>query len=640
MAVKYDEKVITDIFWEGDRLLTKQRYNEAIEKFLKVIELAENTSYPYISGAYTNLAKATFESGDPEELDQSEIEIALNYIRKALQIKPSNQSAKSLAIPLLVLQREFSSAIEYFLELTVDKLINHSIYYLKWMEQPAMRGEESIKKAVPAIEKLYQKYKQKNPTFGKLMADAYLAVGKTLKTYETYQEMLHNFSGVPLVYLATCINYSLFCCGPLKNPKEAKRIVEEGITIYRNQTASFQNQNEHLYELLKSNLGMVYVSLHEYEEAVKILEPMVTVNPRNTNLHNIAYAFYRLGDFEKALKYCNKALYISKDDLSLFVKAEILYSKQLYEEALIHYKKSMAFIDDGNNNLEFVDGNNDSVFSFSWDQDQGRRKIYVGTINCYIALNDYLSAKAFVQLGLQEWPYEDELIRMDKNIDALMEHRSAQEDIQTKMETLLNELKELKDTHKNEMNEVREWASKLLKLQSRCTKKEEIILESEEDWRAILRQMHEVALAMKEANKNPDLDYNKIKENFKKEFPKLNSDSLEFLSTGEYLYQIHQEGEIDFAPVMVEYSKVIETELNQLLKTHKLIKRNQSLTLGQIKYHLQKVKMGVLPNIDEFLDELITYRNGSAHTGKSTKIKVRYIRDMILNAGWLKLILT
>ncbi|HFJ9472421.1 tetratricopeptide repeat protein [Bacillus cereus group sp. MYBKT111-2] len=639
MTINYDEKKITDIFWEGDRLLTKGIYEPAIEKFSQVIELAKNTSYPYLSGAYTNLAKATFESSNSDELDQKKIEEALEYIQKALQIKPSNQAAKYWAVSLLIFQKDFSGAIEYFFELTNQAFIQQSIFFLEMMQQPAIKGEDSIKKAAPAIEKLYQKYKKKNHIFGNIMAYTYQAQGEIQKAYQTYQELLHNYSDNPLVYLQICINFTLFCCDPLKSPKEAKRIATEGITIYKNQRASFQNQNEHLYEFLTSNLGISYIGLHEYKEAVELLEPMVAKNPINTNIHNLAYAFYRLGDYDSALKYCERALYISTDEVGLFVKAEILYSKQMYEEALILYKKAMAFIDDGNNHLEFVDGDSQRIFSFSLNQDEEKSKIYVGIIHCYIALKDYLSAKAFIQLGLKKWPYEDELIKMDKNVDMLMEHRLIERDIQSKMQTLLKDVEKLKDIHKNEIAEVREWALKLLKLQSRCTKDDEIILESEEDWRVILKQMHEIALTMKENKGNVDIDYNQVKENFQKEFPKLNPDSLEFLSTGEYLYQIHQEGEIDFAPVMVEFSKVIETELNQLLKKHKVIKKNQSLTLGQIKHYLQKAKIKTLPNINEFLEQLIMYRNGSAHTGKSTKEKVKFIRNMILNDGWLKLIL-
>ncbi|KGX89219.1 hypothetical protein [Pontibacillus litoralis] len=156
MGIKYDEKEIVNIFMKGDSLLTQQKYEQTIEKFLKVIELSENTNFSYLSGAYTNLAKATWE---PDPLDLEKTEEALGYIKTALQLKPSNQAARSLAIPILVFMKDFSSAIKYFLELTSKEAINHSITYLNMMETLAIKGDPSIKQAVPAIEELYQSYK-------------------------------------------------------------------------------------------------------------------------------------------------------------------------------------------------------------------------------------------------------------------------------------------------------------------------------------------------------------------------------------------------------------------------------------------------------------------------------------------------
>lgn len=86
---------------------------------------------------------------------------------------------------------------------------------------------------------------------------------------------------------------------------------------------------------------------------------------------------------------------------------------------------------------------------------------------------------------------------------------------------------------------------------------------------------------------------------------------------------------------MVEFSKVVETELNLALKKKKLI--NKDLTLGQLKFNLEKVKQykEFLP----FLEEVITHRNGSAHTGVSTRKKVKKVRALLLEDKWLERIL-
>ncbi|SER92670.1 hypothetical protein SAMN04487944_1132 [Gracilibacillus ureilyticus] len=150
--------------------------------------------------------------------------------------------------------------------------------------------------------------------------------------------------------------------------------------------------------------------------------------------------------------------------------------------------------------------------------------------------------------------------------------------------------------------------------------------------------MHKIALSMKEANKDSNVDYIQLKEKIEKRFPNLHPDSLEFLTTGEYLYQVHQDNIIDFAPIVVEFSKVVENELNHSLKNHNIINKKQSLTLGQIYHKFNNVSIKNWPNIHEFLELVIKLRNGSAHTGKSTKSKVNSLRNMLFNDNWLQLI--
>ncbi|MEH6988402.1 tetratricopeptide repeat protein [Cytobacillus firmus] len=633
MAKKLDEQRITELFVEGDFLLKAEKYPQAISKFSEVIKLADKT-YPYLSGAYTNLAKATFEQ-DP--LDVNKATQAMEYIKNALKIKPTNQAPKSLAIPILVFLRDFSAAIDYFMELTIDEVIRHNISYFDTMQTLAMKGESCIVSALPSIERLYAKYKV--PPIGNILAYTYQYSNETQKAYDLYSSMLREFAGDPVVYISTCLNASLLCSGPLKNPNEAKKIVIKGLEMFRKQNKSFQSKNERFNRLLISNLGMVSLGLNQYKETVDLIEPLTKIEPRNTDLHNLSYAYYRLGNYESALKYCKQALYTSTDELTLFVKAEILFAERKYTAALKDYKMALAFIDQGQAIFEFIDGDQIPVFSFTFDQDEGKIRILVGIINCYIALNEHLNAKAYAQIATKEFPYNDELTKLNTQIDAFSIKKIKEDELLCKIKFLEKELCNLKEGHQREINEVREWALRLLHIQSRCVRENEIILDSEEDWRAILKQMHEIALAMRDNDSSMDLDFNVIKNDFKHQYPKLSESGLEFLSTGEFLYQTHQENDIDFAPIMVEFSKVIETELNLFLRKKKLIKKNQSLTLGQIKHNFHKIEFQEDPNLFESLSKLIVYRNGSAHTGSSTRVKVKSVRDMILNDGWLERIL-
>ncbi|TWT27736.1 hypothetical protein [Planomicrobium sp. CPCC 101110] len=191
---------------------------------------------------------------------------------------------------------------------------------------------------------------------------------------------------------------------------------------------------------------------------------------------------------------------------------------------------------------------------------------------------------------------------------------------------------------KEGVREANQSLVKLVHLQNQYTytKKEEDL--TEEEWRAILNQIHEIALEMKDRSKTDTVDYQVIKIEFKVRYPKLSEKGLNFLSTGEYLYQVHKGIDFDYAPIMVEFSKVIERELNLLLEKMQL---GKNLTLGNINYLVadKKILVDKLRGIGSFLTELVKYRNGSAHVGESTQAKVEKVRSLLFDEGWIERII-
>jgi hypothetical protein len=122
-------------------------------------------------------------------------------------------------------------------------------------------------------------------------------------------------------------------------------------------------------------------------------------------------------------------------------------------------------------------------------------------------------------------------------------------------------------------------------------------------------------------------------------YPTLSNKGLEFLSTGEYLFSLHSNSEIDFAPIIVAFSKSVEVELNHFLK-RKGWRNKKELTLGQVKFQLEKGKLIEDSWMLENLSELIKFRNGSAHTGTSTREIVQKVKNLIFNQGLLEKILS
>jgi tetratricopeptide (TPR) repeat protein len=130
-----------------------------------------------------------------------------------------------------------------------------------------------------------------------------------------------------------------------------------------------------------------------------------------------------------------------------------------------------------------------------------------------------------------------------------------------------------------------------------------------------------------------------IEREMQENFRQLSEKSRKFLSTGEYLYRIHQNNPtIDFAPIMIEFCKVVENELNEILKRKKIIDKRKNYTLGQLLYELEREKTNQFKDFITVLRTILQFRNGSAHTGSTDKNKTQKVRELLFEEGWLNYI--
>lgn len=197
----------------------------------------------------------------------------------------------------------------------------------------------------------------------------------------------------------------------------------------------------------------------------------------------------------------------------------------------------------------------------------------------------------------------------------------------------VNEEREMeKQINKNKINKLRNWVGDLIKLQSNMSEQDD--LESDKFWVSYENKMDSILSEMKlEAQEAKKLNYDIILNNFKFKYGRLSSKALSCLATAEYLYKVNKESMIDFAPIIVEYSKVFEIELNQRLK---LVPTRM---LGELIYYIQGINENNWNRILNCLRKAKKVRNGSAHTGISTLAKVEEMRNMLFNEGWLEYIL-
>lgn len=182
---------------------------------------------------------------------------------------------------------------------------------------------------------------------------------------------------------------------------------------------------------------------------------------------------------------------------------------------------------------------------------------------------------------------------------------------------------------KKEVNRIRSWISNLIKTQNYYINIDDMDYELwtsfENNIEKIIEEMKKDINNLKENN----VKYEELYKNLKDKFYYITDDALFCLSTAEYLYQYNKNSFIDYAPIVVEFSKVFEIELNNVLGYEK------NKTLGQIITQSSNLIDSSHCNILDYIEEIRIIRNGSAHTGVSTEAKVDKLRKIIFESDIL-----
>lgn len=605
------------MFEQGNIFLNREIYEKAFEYFKRVVELGDNE---LLSGSYVNMAKCLNESSLKNGVDNS-IEIE-KYLQLALLIKPSNQAAFANYFWYHLVHKRFIKAIEYFMLIEVKEFFNQGIYFLENISE--YKDEEEAE----AFYKLYKK----NTKYSRILINVaiwHFENGTSHKAYEylkeSYQKVgndINVLSGLSLV------------CIILNNPIEAEEYCILGIKTLEElnrKDEKSQNSAEGFY----SNLALAYLHQHKYDKVVELLSVKVKKNPNNTDFHNLAFAQYMLGHFNEAKINCEKALFIAEDETSYFLMGECQYAKKEYESAIRWYKQALSFMNDEHDSYNIKDENM-NIKSVILDTKKTLKTIYINLINALLESNDYLSAKAFQELAQTKFPHDADIKRSNNIIKILDLKEIEIERATDKISSITKELSESREVLQDRSDKVREWALDLIKLQNRCVKDDVLIIQTEDDWRVIENQMISIADAMKSYYPSDTL-YVTIDEKMKKGFNGLHEKSLSFLISAEYLYQIHlKSNNIDFAPIMIEYCKVVENELNVILKQKKMLDKKKNHTLGQLLFELERCRVSSFTEFVPTLKTVLDYRNGSAHTGSTNIEKTTMVRRLLVEEGWLQ----
>lgn len=621
------EKEVEILYNKAKELMNRRQGEEAV-KILN--ELIKEPLNKYTGGACVNLAEIKFankfESSVNEIRDGKGIcqdkEIENLYLR-ALDIKKHNQVALSgIAIYYFYLH-DYSKSLKYFklledgknlsryLDMISDLDINFNFYKLTNKSKKLDYNSLIVfyNNVLLSLNERHINYLIKIKV---LLANYYLESDRLLEAYDCLKNLEHNYiNSIP--GLMDIINELLaFVCCPT-NLNRTKESLEYYRKVKKPTSKSVHN----------SNIALCFLELNEVEKTIEILETQLKENPNNTDFHNLARAYYIKGDYEKALNNIECALSLYEDETS-YIQAAII-KKELGEadEAIELAKKSLFFLE--NSELDFISKNDDSKTISFIPQGQLDKK-YIDTYdnlsNCYIAGKRFEEAFAINKIAIEKYPYE--IIFKEKN-NTLKQFINITEEtkiIKENMEILERE----KEEFKIQSITARQWMEELIKSKQKYENIDDL---DNKSWAEFEKSIQNIIEEMKADAKKTNVNYNEIYLYNEDIFKKLSKEALACLSTAEYLYQCNKESLIDFAPIVVELSKVFEIELNLVLKYP------NSKTLGQILLDESIIDSYMLAEILDEVEKIRVLRNGSAHISLSKKKKVDEIRNIIYNTDIL-----
>jgi len=105
---------------------------------------------------------------------------------------------------------------------------------------------------------------------------------------------------------------------------------------------------------------------------------------------------------------------------------------------------------------------------------------------------------------------------------------------------------------------------------------------------------------------------------------------MEFLISANILYDIHKNSFIDFAPIIIEYAKVVEKRL--IIGLGRRLPTNIKM-LGEIIFYIQNNSIAPYNAYLRDLWSINNLRKNSAHIGRLTKADADTMRNILLVNG-------
>lgn len=595
--------------------LTKDAKEEATcDKILELGEkiLSSDVESPCRTGTYVNMAVAKrslyYIKKQLTDLIQAE-----KYCYKALKLKHNNQMAIAQCFGICLELRNYEQAKNVLERYDADKKLQNplSIQIVTEYQYAIYRANTEeynteTKKVLDEITNLLFTKFGKNAGICAVVMMYYMGIGNdVLEAYELGKRSIESFPS----YQVYC-NLGWLCAYPqISKPSESANYFAEAIKIC---------DDENIRRRIQGNYMIALAEDGRLEEAIALGQKLVKEDPCNQNYSNYAELLKRRGNLADALEWGRKALFIVEDDTTLLVVADIYRRLCDYEKAEGMYNKCLEHINNKNSVYQFQDI--DGAVLYSMAPDSGRDGILYealnGLIQTYNSQEKYELARTYAIVAKGKLPKKNDWEIWLKVLPEIENKTQLCETVKQRLEQSLNE-------NKHQKTSFRLWAQQLIQLQDNI---DGVDLDDEDEWAKYEEKMNEILIEMSKTINKESIVYQQKLAWVNTDFSMLDSDAKGFLVTAEILFEMHKDSTIDFAPIIVEYSKVVEKQLRVKLGTQI---PSDSHMLGQI---IGCISANHIAPYDTYLTDLRAVndlRKRSAHTGTLLKIDVDTMRNIL-----------
>ena len=535
--------------------------------------------------------------------NQIDLEEAKDFCSCAFELKHNNQVALRMLYGICLDLKQYGDAnkalVQYedtniFSPMSVQ-IVEEYQNAIEWANREEYR--EDNKKGLDEITNtLFEKFGM-NAGLCAVAISYYLGVGNdALKAYELGKRSVEEYPNS-----VTYNSLGWVCLTPEINRKDiAVGFFEKAIELA---------EDEELKKDITGNYFIALLENEQFKEAEKVMCDLIEEHPCNQNFSNYAELLKRQGKLEDALEWGKKALFIVEDDTTLLVVADIYKKMKQYENAVFMYQKCFEHISVDENIYQFQDITGKQLYSIASNNSLGMIMFEAlkGIISAYSFLREYEQAKAYLLIAKERMPQKSEWEIWEQTLPEI--ESANQRYIEIKEQLSQNSKKAVE-----QKRFVRQWALQLIQLQNNSG---QLNLDENDDWDKYLEKMDEVLNQMVQAVNKDSIIYQNSRNWVNSTYAHLDADSKELLITAETLYEIHKMSIIDFAPIIVEYCKVVEKQLRVLLGSQ--IPSSMHM-LGQI---IGVISTNNIHPYTLYLSDLRAVnqlRRNSAHTGLLVKM--------------------